>query len=273
LLTAVSPQNTFVIGHTSHPLDGVLNTVQNKRQRYEHGSDWGPVNIRWGDRVARRSAILAAAGSLLREQGLSALQMREVARRAGIALGTVYTYFPTKEGLYAAMYAERLDELLNELEPKLASITDLEELFVVIATSYRDVYAEFGKELDILAVVGGRSNLDPVIRDQLVASAGRVLAAVRSILERAGEKDVYARAADPDLVIALLWSTVTGLADHFTGIRHEMHRHTWDDTVRFAAHVLVRGLVEQPVSQRRSGHHQQVDVEGKSESRGERWYK
>jgi AcrR family transcriptional regulator len=219
--------------------------------------------------VARRSAILAAAGSLLRERGLSALQMREVARRAGIALGTVYTYFPTKEGLYAAIYAERLDEMLNELQPKMAAMTDLEELFVVIATSYRDVYAEFGKELDILAVVGGRSNLDPVIRDQLVASAGRVLAAVRAILERDGE--VYASAADPDLVLALLWSTVTGLADHFTSIRHEMHRHTWDDTVRFAAHILVRGLVERPVAQRLSGQHQQIDVEGNAESRGERW--
>ena len=223
--------------------------------------------IRWGDRVARRSAILAVAGSLLREQGLSALQMREVARRAGIALGTVYTYFPTKEGLYAAMYAQRLDEMLDELEPKLASMTDLEELFVVIATSYRDVYAEFGKELDILAVAGGRSNLAPEIRDQLVASAGRLLAAVRSILVRAAEKGIYAGAADPDLVLTLLWSTVTGLADHFTSIRHEMHRHTWDDTVRFAAHTLIRGLVEGPVPQAFSGM-PQIDAESDARIEG-----
>src|SRR5271170_65195 len=150
----------------------------------ELGSYWtcrldSSMRTKWGDRAARRGDIVRAGRSLLREAGLPALQMRDVARRAGVGLGTVYTYFPTKEALFAALYAERLDQMLSDLAPKLSTATQLEELFVLVATSYRDVYAEFGKDLDILSVIGGRSQVDHATRDQLAASSTRVLAEAR----------------------------------------------------------------------------------------------
>lgn len=189
----------------------------------------------WGDRAARRRDILRAGRKLLQEKGLAALQMREVARGAGIGLGTVYTYFPTKEALYAAMYADRLDVLLGEIEPVLASKTDLEELFVLVANTYLGVYAEFGKELDIMSVLDTESNIEPAIRDHLLLSAGRLLAVMQAVVARAG-------ADEPGLALIVLWSTVTGLANHFTGLRHELHSHTWDDVVRYTARTFVRSL-------------------------------
>src|ERR1700758_1063709 len=193
------------------------------------------MRTKWGDRATRRADIAAAGRALLTENGLAALQMRDVARRAGVGLGTVYNYFQTKEALFAALYAQRLDEMLSDLAPKLARTTDPEALFVLVATSYRDVYAEFGKDLDILSVIGQRSQVDRATRDQLAASSTRVLDQTRAILERAG-------VTDTELTLALLWSTITGLADHFTSARHELLRNTWDETVRFTARTLVRGL-------------------------------
>ncbi len=187
----------------------------------------GLVQTKWGDRAARRNDIMRAGGSLLRENGLAALQMRDVARRAGVGLGTVYTYFPTKEALYTAMYAERLDQMLADLAPTLSSTTDLEEIFVAVATSYRDVYAEFGKDLDLLSVVGGGA--------QLSEAATRLLDGTRTILKESG-------VADTELALALLWSTLTGLADHFTSARHQLLPNTWDEAVRYAARTIVRGL-------------------------------
>ena len=183
------------------------------------------TQTKWGDRAARRTDIVRAGRSLLRENGLAALQMRDVARRAGVGLGTVYTYFPTKEALYATLFAERLDHMLADLAPRLSSETDLEELFVVVATSYRDVYAEFGRDLDIASVIG----------DQLPTAVTRVLDETRAILSRAG-------VAETELALGLLWSTVTGLADHFTSARHQLLHNSWEQTVRFAARAIVRGL-------------------------------
>lgn len=53
----------------------------------------------------REKAILEAAIALAGEGGMAAVQVAAVARRAGIAAGTVYRYFPTKNDLVAELIA------------------------------------------------------------------------------------------------------------------------------------------------------------------------
>lgn len=53
--------------------------------------------------AARHAAILAAARTLASEGGIAAVQIAPVARRAGIAAGTVYRYFPSKTELMAEL--------------------------------------------------------------------------------------------------------------------------------------------------------------------------
>jgi AcrR family transcriptional regulator len=53
--------------------------------------------------AARHEAIIAAARALASESGIAAVQIVPVAERAGIAAGTVYRYFPSKDDLVAAL--------------------------------------------------------------------------------------------------------------------------------------------------------------------------
>ena len=53
--------------------------------------------------AARYEAIIDAARALASESGLGAVQIVPVAERAGIAAGTVYRYFPSKDDLVAAV--------------------------------------------------------------------------------------------------------------------------------------------------------------------------
>jgi AcrR family transcriptional regulator len=53
--------------------------------------------------AARYEAIIEAARALASESGLAAVQIMPVAARAGIAAGTVYRYFPSKDDLVAAL--------------------------------------------------------------------------------------------------------------------------------------------------------------------------
>ena len=53
----------------------------------------------------REKAILDAAMALAGEGGMASVQIAAVARRAGIAAGTVYRYFPTKNDLVAELIA------------------------------------------------------------------------------------------------------------------------------------------------------------------------
>jgi AcrR family transcriptional regulator len=70
------------------------------------------------DALEKRERVLAAARSLLAERGLQA-EMKEIADRAGVGVGTVYRNFATKEELVDAIIAEMLagfDEALEEAE-------------------------------------------------------------------------------------------------------------------------------------------------------------
>src|SRR5258706_3452945 len=53
--------------------------------------------------AARYEAIIESARALASESGLGAVQVVPVAERAGIAAGTVYRYFPSKDDLVAAV--------------------------------------------------------------------------------------------------------------------------------------------------------------------------
>src|SRR3954464_7800768 len=64
---------------------------------------------------ARRRRILQAAAELATEGGFDAVQMREVAERADVALGTLYRYFPSKIHLLVSVLADEMDELHDRL--------------------------------------------------------------------------------------------------------------------------------------------------------------
>jgi AcrR family transcriptional regulator len=59
----------------------------------------------------RRKRILQAAAALASRGGVEAMQMRTVAERAGVALGTLYRYFPSKMDLVVAVVDEEIDTL------------------------------------------------------------------------------------------------------------------------------------------------------------------
>jgi AcrR family transcriptional regulator len=64
----------------------------------------------------RRKRIVQAAAALASRGGVEAMQMRPVAERAGVALGTLYRYFPSKMDLVVAVVSEELDLLEDSIE-------------------------------------------------------------------------------------------------------------------------------------------------------------
>ncbi|MEU8798820.1 TetR family transcriptional regulator [Spirillospora sp. NPDC048819] len=64
----------------------------------------------------RRKRIVQAAAALASRGGIEAMQMRTVSERAGVALGTLYRYFPSKMDLVVAVVSEELDLLEGSIE-------------------------------------------------------------------------------------------------------------------------------------------------------------
>lgn len=75
-----------------------------------------PTPTRARSQHQRRRRIVQAAAALASRGGVEAMQMRTVAERAGVALGTLYRYFPSKMDLVVAVVSEELDLLEGSME-------------------------------------------------------------------------------------------------------------------------------------------------------------
>jgi AcrR family transcriptional regulator len=62
-------------------------------------------------RLSRRGSVVEAVIAIAAERGLEHASVREVAAAAGVSIGTVQHYFPTKELLLAAAYTEVVDRI------------------------------------------------------------------------------------------------------------------------------------------------------------------
>ena len=63
--------------------------------------------------AATRAEILSAAWDLARDDGLTALAMRDLGARVGMRAQSLYVYFPSKHAIYDAMFAASNLELLG----------------------------------------------------------------------------------------------------------------------------------------------------------------
>lgn len=89
-------------------------------------------------KAATRQRILDAARHLFADRGYDETATRDIARAAGIASGTLFNYFPTKEAIVACLAREAVTGAGEGKRHDSARAESLEEaLFSVIATSLR----------------------------------------------------------------------------------------------------------------------------------------
>lgn len=76
------------------------------------------MEARWKDkeRLLRREEIAKAALELFSKRGFDGTTMAEIARKAGMGVGTLYQFFRGKEDLYLTLLEERCAELLALVE-------------------------------------------------------------------------------------------------------------------------------------------------------------
>jgi AcrR family transcriptional regulator len=82
-----------------------------------------PAKVDWREarRQSARDAIVDAAWTLVREEGLAALSLRDLAKRAGITTPTVYAYFDSKNAIYDAMFGMAAEEFADQISGPDAS--------------------------------------------------------------------------------------------------------------------------------------------------------
>ena len=162
----------------------------------------GPALSR--SQAARRERVIRAAQELGSEGGYDAVQMRDVASRAEVALGTIYRYFPSKDALLLAVMVQWLRDLEERVGRKPpAGDGTVERIMDVLRRALRTMDRQ---PRLTAAVIGAMTAGDPAS----VTAIGEASATMARVLVTAFPDDV-----DPQLeagaakVLGHVWWSAT----------------------------------------------------------------
>jgi AcrR family transcriptional regulator len=175
-------------------------------------------NPRVARQAERRQAILSAALEEFAASGFAATRLDDVAKRAGVAKGTIYLYFRDKEALFQELVRTMLSPVVGSIEtvpianlPARAIAELIADLFVreIFGTRRKDV-------IRLIITEGGRfPKLAEFYYHEVIE---RVTVALRGLLSSAaarGELSSDALARFPQLLVApalvaIVWNGMFG---------------------------------------------------------------
>ena len=153
----------------------------------------GKTGKRSENKEKTKKAILAAALKLFAEKGFYNTSTRAISRKAGIAEGTLFNYFETKEDLALYFFEREMDEVIKWFEgnPRMKRAALPERLFAIIHHSLErlEPYEEFIGAV-ILRALAPTSKLSPW-RLQNQERNLRYLRFIRDILAEAESEDRF----------------------------------------------------------------------------------
>ncbi|MGH9235548.1 MAG: TetR/AcrR family transcriptional regulator [Acidimicrobiales bacterium] len=203
---------------------------------------------KWGDRRQRRIDILDAARAQIAEGGYRSLNMRDLAAAAGVSPATLYSYFATKEQLFATLYAQAIRAHTEAYRPVAEAGHGLAALLAQVIEAHIELYRTYGRYFtlwsalrhDAAAQPGG---FPPELVDELRTATREHNRLLMDSIRAAAARDGR-HVADERMVPSFLWSVLTGLADHVTSERRALDGYPAERLVRFAADRLALAITD-----------------------------
>ena len=183
---------------------------------YAQGSARGGA----GERPLRRDAernrrrILAAAAAVFSRRGLDAT-LDEVAREAGVGVGTVYRRFPDKESLVQELFRDGIDGLVTVAEHACMAADPWQGLVTYLEFAVSTMAADLGlRQLMTFATYG---------RDQACYARERMQPVIGRLVERAqssGDLRTDLETTDVKMIVFMLGS----VAEYAATVRPDIWR-------------------------------------------------
>jgi AcrR family transcriptional regulator len=155
-------------------------------------------------KAATRQRILDAAGQLFAAKGFEASTTRDIADAAGIASGTLFNYFATKEAILASLAVEALARAHRESGGDTATACSFEEDLFALVTAGLRALRPLRKHLSVL-VATALSPLAAATDDGDQSLRLAHLEAVAELAKRHGLGELSS------VALQLYWTLYTGL--------------------------------------------------------------
>lgn len=194
-----------MIPFVKDPCEETVTTAPNQSER--------PLR---SDARRNRERILSGARAVFAEYGSDA-QMDDVARRAGVGVGTVYRHYPTKEALLVELVREKFRGFASEAREALASDGEPFEVLAALMRSNAEALASDAGTQQVLAGAGEHIWIHAAAEQtELLVLTSQLIDRAR----RAGTIRADATATDIGMVMCGVSATMAHPASGFDWRRH-----------------------------------------------------
>jgi AcrR family transcriptional regulator len=149
------------------------------------------------DAARNRERLLQAAADVFIEQGLSG-SLEEMARRAGVSIGTLYNHFPTRDALVYALLPPRL-AAVDELAEHAAAEPDS---WIALTGFVEGLLTRLAADRGLLEAFTG----DHPAAAQLAQACAQGMTHLSTVLDRARRDGTLRGDATDDDVVKLIWA-------------------------------------------------------------------
>lgn len=178
-------------------------------------------NLKKQERNARRQLILEAAGHLFAQKDFRSVTVREIARGAGVSIGTIYNYYANLTELFLDVFLQHAEEITRILDAESAgqapTLARLCELYVGYLSDNMTFYQMMGHFM-----LGGELSDDGARRLDTIMKL--LMDRIAGVIESTG---VYSK---PRLVAHTLFSALNGIMISYARYpgrnQREIRRHT-----------------------------------------------
>lgn len=89
-------------------------------------------------KVISKEELLAVATKFIKEHGLKSCSIRKLSKEAGVGIGTIYNYFPSRDNFLEELFKNSWITTLEKLQPILTSEDSIETKLETLAYSLED---------------------------------------------------------------------------------------------------------------------------------------
>lgn len=187
-----------------------------------------------------RQSLINAAIELIREEGMSELSLRQVARRVGVSHNAPYRHFEDKDALLAAVAEQGFQSLQAAMETAKQGLpADSPQGLEAIGIAYVNFALAFPFHYRLMFV---NVHCHPDKYPALAAASRQAFMVLVNTIQ-AGQANGVLRAANPLDMARVAWSLVHGQALLALDNMFQIHSETEFNTfLKFSTQMLIQGL-------------------------------
>lgn len=157
-------------------------------------------------RASRRNAIIDAAVEVFARKGFFGAKVSEIAETAGVADGTIYLYFKSKDEILISLFEEKMEGIIADFMDLLDEVEDPEEKIRRYIVAHLELVASQPELMQVLTIELRQSAR--FIKEYSPKGFGKYLNILGAILEEGQSRGVFREELHPGVFRRALFGAI-----------------------------------------------------------------